>query len=272
MLENGNFDVNLAPDKRTIMINEEDLIFSWIKEQVLNMFTPFRQSELIYGADNTELVSCFEFSSQPDLTSSSIGIDSAIAAYSLESCNALENSCVVDSSEKKSDYSEPTQSLSQSNLAENFKFKKQLTQSNLKSLFGYQADTLVKKNVDNITQPKKKQKSLFLNKDVLPKKLKRNSIFPLIQGDFQISVSVEDIVRKGNTPSDKSSTKSQFKAEISDFAEAEAELSRFVSKQDFKRMKVLGQFNLGFIIVSLDSDLFVIDQHARYITLQCYLK
>ncbi|KAI8639498.1 hypothetical protein BD408DRAFT_392295 [Parasitella parasitica] len=40
-------------------------------------------------------------------------------------------------------------------------------------------------------------------------------------------------------------------------------LSRVISKPDFARMEVLGQFNLGFIITSLDDrDLYIIDQHA----------
>lgn len=40
-------------------------------------------------------------------------------------------------------------------------------------------------------------------------------------------------------------------------------LSRVISKPDFGRMKVLGQFNLGFIITALDDqDLYIIDQHA----------
>ncbi|KAJ3988083.1 hypothetical protein F5890DRAFT_1404009 [Lentinula detonsa] len=48
---------------------------------------------------------------------------------------------------------------------------------------------------------------------------------------------------------------------------SEAALSRVISKKDFKEMEVLGQFNLGFIIVrrrkkrTLD-DLFIVDQHA----------
>ncbi|EKX51491.1 Pms1 mismatch repair mutL [Guillardia theta CCMP2712] len=37
---------------------------------------------------------------------------------------------------------------------------------------------------------------------------------------------------------------------------------RVISKSDFTRMKILGQFNLGFIIARLDSDLFILDQHA----------
>ncbi|GAV87176.1 LOW QUALITY PROTEIN: DNA_mis_repair domain-containing protein/MutL_C domain-containing protein/HATPase_c_3 domain-containing protein, partial [Cephalotus follicularis] len=43
---------------------------------------------------------------------------------------------------------------------------------------------------------------------------------------------------------------------------ATTELERLFRKEDFRRMKVLGQFNLGFIIGKLDKDLFIVDQHA----------
>lgn len=43
---------------------------------------------------------------------------------------------------------------------------------------------------------------------------------------------------------------------------ASAMLSKLIKKEDFKRMKILGQFNKGFIIVRLDNDLFIVDQHA----------
>lgn len=43
---------------------------------------------------------------------------------------------------------------------------------------------------------------------------------------------------------------------------AEAELERVFAKEDFRRMRVLGQFNLGFIVVRLGRDLFIVDQHA----------
>ncbi|KAF1323910.1 Mismatch repair endonuclease, partial [Globisporangium splendens] len=54
---------------------------------------------------------------------------------------------------------------------------------------------------------------------------------------------------------------------------AAAALQRVLKKDDFKRMQVLGQFNLGFIIGKLDDDLFIVDQHAsdekfNYETLQ----
>ena len=32
--------------------------------------------------------------------------------------------------------------------------------------------------------------------------------------------------------------------------------------QDFLQMKIIGQFNLGFIIAELRGDLYILDQHA----------
>lgn len=43
---------------------------------------------------------------------------------------------------------------------------------------------------------------------------------------------------------------------------AEDELRRNVTKEMFKDMEIIGQFNLGFIIAKIHDDLFIIDQHA----------
>ncbi|XP_063749205.1 LOW QUALITY PROTEIN: mismatch repair endonuclease PMS2 [Eleginops maclovinus] len=43
---------------------------------------------------------------------------------------------------------------------------------------------------------------------------------------------------------------------------AEEELKKEISKDMFKEMEIIGQFNLGFIIAKLNSDIFMIDQHA----------
>lgn len=43
---------------------------------------------------------------------------------------------------------------------------------------------------------------------------------------------------------------------------AEQELRTEINKSDFVKMDIIGQFNLGFIIVRLDDDLFIVDQHA----------
>jgi len=56
----------------------------------------------------------------------------------------------------------------------------------------------------------------------------------------------------------------KFSAKISpdDNKTAEKELQRQISKADFSEMSIFGQFNLGFIIVGLRDDLFIVDQHA----------
>nr|AAL39978.1 SD07911p [Drosophila melanogaster] len=56
----------------------------------------------------------------------------------------------------------------------------------------------------------------------------------------------------------------RFKTEINpnQNTSAEAELQREIDKEDFARMEIIGQFNLGFIIVKLEDDLFIVDQHA----------
>ncbi|OQR98480.1 hypothetical protein ACHHYP_08612 [Achlya hypogyna] len=58
-----------------------------------------------------------------------------------------------------------------------------------------------------------------------------------------------------------------------DAAAAEARLSRTLTKEDFLRMEIVGQFNLGFVIARRGRDLYIIDQHAsdekfRFETLQ----
>lgn len=44
--------------------------------------------------------------------------------------------------------------------------------------------------------------------------------------------------------------------------DAERQLSRSLTKDDFSNMKVIGQFNYGFIICRLRGHLFIVDQHA----------
>lgn len=47
-----------------------------------------------------------------------------------------------------------------------------------------------------------------------------------------------------------------------DISRATAEFERVFDKALFRRLSVLGQFNLGFILARLGQDLFIIDQHA----------
>lgn len=57
-----------------------------------------------------------------------------------------------------------------------------------------------------------------------------------------------------------------FRAKISsnENQQAEAELTKYFTKESFLNMKIIGQFNLGFIIAQHDDDLFIIDQVCIY--------
>lgn len=86
----------------------------------------------------------------------------------------------------------------------------------------------------------------------------------------EVAVSITELweiakIRKENETSEcKEEKKVRFRAIIdpSRNQQAEQELSREITKDMFAQMEVIGQFNLGFIIARLGSDLFIIDQHA----------
>ena len=86
-----------------------------------------------------------------------------------------------------------------------------------------------------------------------------------IQTSFNLDLIMKSS-RKCNLNSDLNAAPSGslFYAKISpnDNERAEAELLRFVSKEMFQRMKIVGQFNLGFIVGKLENDIFIVDQHA----------
>ncbi|XP_035195577.1 mismatch repair endonuclease PMS2 [Oxyura jamaicensis] len=84
--------------------------------------------------------------------------------------------------------------------------------------------------------------------------------------EFSMKVLAER-VRKVMQQQRKSTEKQnyrRFRAKISpgENKVAEDELRKEISKEMFAKMEIIGQFNLGFIIAKLNSDLFIIDQHA----------
>lgn len=70
------------------------------------------------------------------------------------------------------------------------------------------------------------------------------------------------LIEKANTANKLSRMKFKTKIDPKQNQSAEQELKTEISKSDFVRMEIIGQFNLGFIIVRLDEDLFIVDQHA----------
>jgi DNA mismatch repair protein PMS2 len=82
-----------------------------------------------------------------------------------------------------------------------------------------------------------------------------------------LNVSLEDIqgsLKKRKKPKEATDIKVRFRSQINPESNksAEQELQKQISKEDFAKMTIIGQFNLGFIVTKLQNDLFIIDQHA----------
>lgn len=114
------------------------------------------------------------------------------------------------------------------------------TQKNLK-----RAKSLLKNNT------KSKNATVYLSKPVRTKPVK-------IAAQFQALSSMIESTSKKPTRGDLESGLNT--------EDAEERLSLTISKSDFATMKIVGQFNLGFILATRSSstsdDLFIIDQHA----------
>ncbi|KAI9799544.1 MAG: hypothetical protein M1825_004470 [Sarcosagium campestre] len=77
------------------------------------------------------------------------------------------------------------------------------------------------------------------------------------------SASLKDPASATSTSTSTSTTASAAAAAAAATAtSAEETLSLTVSKADFAHMRIVGQFNLGFILAARGPDLFIIDQHA----------
>lgn len=93
--------------------------------------------------------------------------------------------------------------------------------------------------------------------------------------DFDLSTIVQRLESRPSLPALRQNRKADHinrtdvgnaAVEQKDEQVAEAALSRFIEKADFEKMYVVGQFNLGFILVrrtsSVEDDVFIVDQHA----------
>lgn len=94
----------------------------------------------------------------------------------------------------------------------------------------------------------------------LTKKHRKYLTIPLTLND--IKDRVRKCTTKPKTACDNSDVKFFSQINPSQNESAENELRRELQKDSFKRMIILGQFNLGFIITKLGPDLFIVDQHA----------
>nr|CDS31812.1 mismatch repair endonuclease PMS2 [Hymenolepis microstoma] len=83
-----------------------------------------------------------------------------------------------------------------------------------------------------------------------------------VKCDFSLGRLLKYWASKGPSPeSPKLPTTGEFHANLTD-SSAQSELTTVFRREWFKDMRVIGQFNKGFIICQYQNDLFIVDQHA----------
>lgn len=107
------------------------------------------------------------------------------------------------------------------------------------------------------------------SEDILPsQEMKVTDLIDISTLEKKMTLNMKDLQIKPISQKPNSKYKHMFStnADIENTDLQERLLTLTVSKQDFLKMKVIGQFNLGFILCTrkLDSgyDMFIIDQHA----------
>lgn len=98
----------------------------------------------------------------------------------------------------------------------------------------------------------------FSVKELISRRKQRVSRLQLLNRTSQIMKTKRDYAAATLELSESENEEAKARALIA----ATNELEKLFKKEDFTRMKVIGQFNLGFIIGRLDQDLFIVDQHA----------
>ncbi|KAJ8950011.1 hypothetical protein NQ318_002422 [Aromia moschata] len=84
------------------------------------------------------------------------------------------------------------------------------------------------------------------------------------QLEMLVEIAFKKVLNRDSIERKNESIKIRFRSEIKPEANkcAEEELEKQITKSDFSKMEIIGQFNLGFIITKLNNDLFIVDQHA----------
>ncbi|XP_039630904.1 mismatch repair endonuclease PMS2 [Polypterus senegalus] len=92
----------------------------------------------------------------------------------------------------------------------------------------------------------------------------RKKVVPLHFSFSQLMARVRKLQQQQKDNIEEKQMYRRFRAKInpSENQTAEEELKKEISKDMFEKMEIIGQFNLGFIVTKLNSDIFMIDQHA----------
>ncbi|XP_066935235.1 mismatch repair endonuclease PMS2-like [Clytia hemisphaerica] len=275
-------DVNITPDKRQVMLQQEKVLYALIKTSLKSMFD--QQASLFVDQSQNR--------NNIDGRNASPNTEDGPKRLSTNPLAKFRCKYAKECSDTSTELIEEKVKTRQQKLGDYFSSSNTSLKRSLDSIdhpeddnvenavhlkrFRSNNDDDYERNDDSksiqCTPPIKLESQITKDDPVTPKQIiveKREtsaSKRPRIKTTFNLQkvkraiLSASKIMKQ----SAKEGAVTSFRAKISaqENGAAEEELRRHVSKEMFSKMTVIGQFNLGFITAKLNDDLFIIDQHA----------
>ncbi|KAJ3036040.1 Mismatch repair endonuclease pms2, partial [Rhizophlyctis rosea] len=285
----GSYDRNITPDKRTIFLQDENSLIGRLKDAMRPFLESFHgtfasQQVQSSGFSSTPIASSFSqfsstVSSQPTAEASHDDMDTAVAPLAMSDDEELEHSAGALFAEEDEDVAiedeidTPPQSQTAATSPAQARFQSytapevvRLTVTQKLSRLPSRAASLTPRRTPFPIQRRSPIK-VYPPTRPAPISLERvdtTSYITSIQEDILATIDVTTVKPRKRQRVTTDSDERRFELDVVPDQDGLAveELNRNVSKDDFGRMQILGQFNLGFILVRLDEDLFIVDQHA----------
>jgi DNA mismatch repair protein PMS2 len=336
-VKSDEYDINVTPNKRTILIHNEDELVAQLRDELIEFCEPYRnivstsgisyQSKASLNSLSSSLRNLSSFKSSLSHTEDLEALDSNGVSSFLKSPKGKITRSVnqnidsifkrVDNEKKDEDEideeeGDDNDDDDKKSLHQQIRERLKLTKKNNSNLDDDDSDNdrtnedtkedspskkiKLEKSIEKILSIKGKRENEKEKEneeeDIITKKFKINkskskSVFKgIVYPDMDYQANFDLIKKHNKIKIQKKIKKNQrFRGEDGDEGQnnnamsitrtniakedeltSTARLAHIISKDDFRKMDVLGQFNLGFIIgrlrTSETQELFIIDQHA----------
>ena len=260
-------DVNITPDKRQVMVQQEKVLYAIVKSSLKVMFD---EQATVFPESNERLSQvCTMNASYQDNKRNSL------AKFRSKYAKDIDNneSKVLNINKTNADtMNQPKlQNFFQVSCIEPKKRQlecdddEEMPMQRKKVYLTSESPVkpLVKEPIESPKLYTTEEKSV--QNTVVDTKFEKKQLRPRVKVVFSLKKIKDYFSKKTNAKfNELNDSLSSFRAKIvaNENIAAEAELQKNVTKDMFNKMKVIGQFNLGFIIAKSKNDLFIVDQHA----------
>jgi DNA mismatch repair protein PMS2 len=278
----GTFDVNLTPDKREIVLAYESVLLDSLREEIDVLYAPsrytFQVSQGINGNDKTiqsDLLK-FEFTNTTQEAKQDKSIKGSPEALKHEPITEVIE--ISDTEENENNINSNTDSTNVTWLTD----VPDVISGNVSPVKRSKSNSpAIVKNIYNREQVMSNEKpGRDSNKRKLTTEVTNN----------EVNTEIIDTTEPNSSPIVKCRSEGSWKFKTKNIIESyknastnvvvadinnkentviptgnsleDPLLCRVLNKSDFLKMRVLGQFNLGFIIAQLNGDLYILDQHS----------